>query len=257
MEDQKQVEQDRQRAEVFDALGHPTRLLILKVLSEGSLGFADLKKKTAIESSGHLQHHLTKLDGLIKTDEYGKYCLSDEGKDALITVQTVESSSPEIAKRRHRFNTKIGLVTISLLLVGLLVATSIIAVNSYYQADALRKNSQVHSNFNPFNVIPDDPINEKLFDAPQIKLLSPDNRTYNVNSIPVVFGSANSSATPSILIWVVYSLDGQANQTVTGDSPTGPMVTNLTNGSHTIVLYVKDNHQLSGTSAPVSFTVDV
>ena len=52
LEDQSQVERDRQRAEVFDALGHPTRILILKVLSEGSLGFADLKKKTTIESSG-------------------------------------------------------------------------------------------------------------------------------------------------------------------------------------------------------------
>jgi DNA-binding HxlR family transcriptional regulator len=79
---QKQMDTDRQRAEVFDALGHPTRILILKVLSEGAVGFADLKKKTGIESSGHLQHHLTKLNSLIQTDEYGKYCLSNEGKDA-------------------------------------------------------------------------------------------------------------------------------------------------------------------------------
>jgi hypothetical protein len=35
----------------------------LKALSEGATGFADLKKKTAIESGGHLQHHLTKLNG--------------------------------------------------------------------------------------------------------------------------------------------------------------------------------------------------
>jgi DNA-binding transcriptional ArsR family regulator len=70
-DDQKQIETDRHRAEVFYALGHPTRIQILKVLSEGSLGFADLKKKTGFESSGHLQHHLTKLNGLSKTDEYG------------------------------------------------------------------------------------------------------------------------------------------------------------------------------------------
>jgi len=31
MEDEKQIEQDKQRAEVFDALGHPTRILILAV----------------------------------------------------------------------------------------------------------------------------------------------------------------------------------------------------------------------------------
>ena len=140
------------------------------------------------------------------------------------------------------------------------MVTSVIALNSYNQADALKRSSQTVNSFNPFGILPDNPINAKLFDAPQIKLLSPDNRTYNVNSIPIVFDSvnppANYSSTPSILIWVVYSLDGQANQTVTGDSPTGPMVTNLTNGSHTIVLYVKDNHQLYGTSVPVTFTVD-
>jgi DNA-binding HxlR family transcriptional regulator len=67
-------EKDRQQAEIFDALGHPTRIVILKALSEGPAGFAELKKKTGIESSGHLLHHLNKLNGLVKTDEYGKYC---------------------------------------------------------------------------------------------------------------------------------------------------------------------------------------
>jgi DNA-binding HxlR family transcriptional regulator len=135
MEDEKQIEQDKQRAEVFDALGHPTRILILKVLSEGSLGFADLKKKTGIDSSGHLQHHLTKLNGLIKTDEYGKYCLSDEGKDALLTVQTVESaSSKKEAKEKGHKRFKIGLKPVAFLIVTLLIASSIIAVYEYNQA---------------------------------------------------------------------------------------------------------------------------
>src|SRR5271169_2616326 len=141
MEDEKQVEQDRQRAEIFDALGHPTRILILKVLSEGSLGFADLKKKTGIDSSGHLQHHLTKLNGLIKTDEYGKYCLSEEGKDALLTVQTVENSSPKSytkqkAPRRHfRF----GLKPVAIILIALLIASSAVAVYEYTQTVGLHK----------------------------------------------------------------------------------------------------------------------
>lgn len=135
MEDEKQVEQDRQRAEVFDALGHPTRILILKVLSEGSLGFADLKKKTGFESSGHLQHHLTKLNGLIKTDEYGKYCLSDQGKDALLTVQTVENAIPkkEVKEKGHR-QFKVGIKPVAFLLVALLIASSAIAVYEYNQA---------------------------------------------------------------------------------------------------------------------------
>ena len=100
MEDERQIESDRQRAEVFDALAHPTRIVILKALSEGALGFADLKKKTAIESSGHLQHHLTKLNSLIKTDEYGKYCLSDHGKDAFLTYKRWKMHRQKAMKKR-------------------------------------------------------------------------------------------------------------------------------------------------------------
>ena len=148
MEDQNQVECDRQRAEVFDALGHPTRILILKFLSEGSLGFAELKKGTGIESSGHLQHHLTKLNGLIKTDEYGKYCLSDEGKDALLTVQTVENSSSKQGSIKERAQTghkKVGLKTVAFLLMTLLIASTAIAVYEYNQIVTLQ------SDFNRIN----------------------------------------------------------------------------------------------------------
>ena len=53
MEEGKEIESDLQRAEVFDDLGHPTRIAILKALNEGAVGFAELKKKVAIESSGH------------------------------------------------------------------------------------------------------------------------------------------------------------------------------------------------------------
>ena len=144
MDDEKQVEQDKQRAEVFDALGHPTRILILKALSGGALGFADLKKKTAIDSSGHLQHHLTKLDGLIKTDEYGKYCLSDQGKDALLTVQTVENASmpgtKDTEKNHHpHFNAKI-MKSVSLLLVVLLIASRQLHYTNTVKQQFFRKN---------------------------------------------------------------------------------------------------------------------
>jgi DNA-binding HxlR family transcriptional regulator len=150
MEDQKQIEQDKQRAEVFDALGHPTRILILKVLSEGAVGFADLKKKTSIESSGHLQHHLTKLNGLIKTDEYGKYCLSDEGKDALLTVQTVENASPEkqVKVKGHK-HFRVGIKPVAFLLVALLLASSAIAVYEYSQAVGLHNENTFFKGANP------------------------------------------------------------------------------------------------------------
>ncbi len=153
MEDERQVEDDRQRAEVFDALGHPTRILILKVLNEGAIGFADLKKKTSIESSGHLQHHLTKLNGLIKTDDYGKYCLSDQGKDALLTVQTVENATTKNNVKtktlKHHFSRKVGLKPVAFLLVALLIASSTIAIFEYNQTVSLHKENNFFRGLNP------------------------------------------------------------------------------------------------------------
>jgi DNA-binding HxlR family transcriptional regulator len=197
VEDEGQVANDRQRAEVFDALGHPTRIVILKALSEGPLGFADLKKKTAIDSSGHLQHHLTKLNGLIKTDEYGKYCLSDQGRDALLTVQTVENASGSRIKdtekiRSHRFNSKMVLKSVSLLLVALLIASSAIALYEYNQTTVLQEEfNQLNGKdaaayFNEFGVIPTTNVNSS-FSPPismyQALLIALENEGWNKTSL--------------------------------------------------------------------------
>jgi len=127
------VDQDRQRAEVFDALSHPTRIMILKALSDEVLGFADLKKKLGIESSGHLQHHLSKLDGLVKTDEYGKYTLSDQGEDALLSVQTVERTVRSEAKYDGKFHLpkKNVVLLVAIGLAILLIVSSTLAVVEY------------------------------------------------------------------------------------------------------------------------------
>jgi outer membrane protein assembly factor BamB/DNA-binding HxlR family transcriptional regulator len=144
MENGNEAEKDRQRAEVFDALGHPTRIAILKTLNGGAFGFADLKKKTGIESSGHLQHHLNKLDGLIKTDEYGKYCLSDQGKDALLTVQTVENASESGKKQESesrqppRLKSRRILKLVAFLLAALLIVTSAVTILEYNQIRGLQ-----------------------------------------------------------------------------------------------------------------------
>lgn len=118
-------------AQVFDALGHPTRLRILRLLSDGPLSFAELKKKTNIDSSGHLQHHLTKLNGLIKTDQYGSYGLSDAGNDALFTIQTVENASK---RRNRRFASHDGksrtLLTIAIAALALCLIVSVLYLSN-------------------------------------------------------------------------------------------------------------------------------
>ncbi|HVP22481.1 MAG TPA: winged helix-turn-helix domain-containing protein [Conexivisphaerales archaeon] len=83
----------RERAELFEALGHPIRLEILRALSESPLGFADLKRKVNVTSSGHLTHHLEKLDGLVRTTPEGLYALTDDGKEALRIASTQMQSS--------------------------------------------------------------------------------------------------------------------------------------------------------------------
>jgi DNA-binding transcriptional ArsR family regulator len=129
-----EVDNERRQAEVFDALGHPTRILILKAVSEEPMGFADLKKKLNMESSGHIQHHLNKLGGLIKTDDYGKYTLSDQGKDALISVETVEKVAKSGARqygKAHDGIKNVALKSAVIALAFLLVVSSTIAWLEY------------------------------------------------------------------------------------------------------------------------------
>ena len=71
---------------------------------------------------------------MIKTDEYGKYCLSDEGKDALLTVQTVKKVSPQNAMKKKSnkqfFGGRLGIKSVAFILVAVLVVSSTIALLS-------------------------------------------------------------------------------------------------------------------------------
>jgi DNA-binding HxlR family transcriptional regulator len=174
------IAEDRRRAEVFDALSHPVRILILKALSEGPLGFADLKKKLGIESSGHLQHHLSKLGSLIKTDEYGKYALSDQGKDALLSVETVEKVAESRTKEKKKAfgNSKRKFVwrTAVIALAFLLVASSIIAIFEYNQTLSLQ--NQIRKQDSIINE-----LNNSLSLAQQTVRISADGPVIGTNNI--------------------------------------------------------------------------
>jgi N-acetylneuraminic acid mutarotase len=79
---------------------------------------------------------------------------------------------------------------------------------------------------------------------PQIQITSPKNMTYSKVSLSF---SANRN-----YVWAGYSLDGQANVTVTGTT----QLVNLTNGQHTLVLYANDSLGNMGESSPIYFGVD-
>ena len=73
-------------AELFESISHPTRIHILKLLQKKNLGFAKLKSNLGFSSSGTLSHHLTKLGTLVQTNNQGNYELTDEGREALMTI---------------------------------------------------------------------------------------------------------------------------------------------------------------------------
>ena len=80
---------------------------------------------------------------------------------------------------------------------------------------------------------------------PIVSILSPENETYNANNIPLIF-TVNETTS-----WMGYSLDGQNNVTITGNTTIFVL-----DGSHTITLYANDTDGNMGFSGVVYFTVD-
>jgi hypothetical protein len=82
---------------------------------------------------------------------------------------------------------------------------------------------------------------------PKIALLSPINQVFNESSIPLFF------TVDKQVSWMGYSLDGQGNITVTGNST----ITELTNGLHNITVYAEDTFGNEGASETIVFNIDV
>ena len=134
---QGEPEFNQARAEVFEALGHPVRIRLLQTLERGPVGFAELKKAVGIDSSGHLSFHLGKLEGLLRTDQDGRYSLTDEGREALrIISATREEGSGGIVVRVPRLPSRNA--ALAALVVGLLVMASL-AVYQQQQIDGLNQ----------------------------------------------------------------------------------------------------------------------
>jgi hypothetical protein len=81
---------------------------------------------------------------------------------------------------------------------------------------------------------------------PNIEVFSPENKTYTTNSVSLSF------AVNEPTLWRGYSLDGQANVTVFGDIT----LPGLSEGSHSLVVYVKDIAGNTGASGLVYFAVE-
>jgi len=83
--------------------------------------------------------------------------------------------------------------------------------------------------------------------APKVSVLSPRDSLYNISDVPLNF-IANE-----LLSKVTYSLDGQENVTISGNTT----LTGLPNGSHNLTVYATDQYGNTGVSEAVYFSVEV
>jgi hypothetical protein len=81
--------------------------------------------------------------------------------------------------------------------------------------------------------------------SPTISILSPQNTTYDVTEAPLTFAVSETTS------WISYSLDGQANITITGNIT----LTGLPYGSHTLTVYVTDKAGNSEISETIYFII--
>jgi len=83
---------------------------------------------------------------------------------------------------------------------------------------------------------------------PVIAILSPENTTYTSTSVDLTLDINKATS------WIGYSLDGEANVTMTGTTTT---LTDLSLGSHNVIVYANDTTAgLMGASAKVYFTIE-
>lgn len=83
-------------------------------------------------------------------------------------------------------------------------------------------------------------------ERPIIILLHPENKTYTTSSVSLTF-FVNEEVS-----WIGYSLDGNTNTTISGNST----LSDLANGSHTLVIYARDDAGNTWSSTILHFSVD-
>jgi parallel beta-helix repeat protein len=85
---------------------------------------------------------------------------------------------------------------------------------------------------------------------PRVSLGSPLNQTYDDSGVPLNF-SVNVLSPVKSVNWTGYSLDGQQNVTITGNTT----LTALSSGLHNVTVYANDTYGNMGASETLTFTI--
>jgi len=79
-----------------------------------------------------------------------------------------------------------------------------------------------------------------------VSISSPENKTYSADGVPLTFTVSEFTS------WIGYSLDGQMNMTITGNTT----LHGLPDGTHSITVYANDTTGNVGASEMVYFTIE-
>jgi len=82
--------------------------------------------------------------------------------------------------------------------------------------------------------------------VPKFAVVSPENKTYTSSNVSLAF-TVNKPA-----VWMGYSLDGQENVTITGNTT----IAGLSNGLHNVTVYANDTFGNNGVSQTILFTIN-
>ena len=82
--------------------------------------------------------------------------------------------------------------------------------------------------------------------SPNIEILSPENKTYTTSPISLSFTVDEATS------WIGYSLDGQANVTITGNT----LISDLSDGSHGLIVYAEDTAGNMRASETIFFSIE-
>ncbi|MEM3703245.1 MAG: winged helix-turn-helix domain-containing protein [Candidatus Bathyarchaeia archaeon] len=123
--------------DLFEAVSHPLRVEILKLLAKRPMRFADIKRELKIDSSGLLDFHLKRLNNLIGVSE-GLYVLNERGYAALQAVEVISKHGWQ--KRAFclnllmciMMNVYAFLVNIEWIPIMLIVTTAWMTIYSYW-----------------------------------------------------------------------------------------------------------------------------
>lgn len=144
-------------------------------------------------------------------------------------------------------NHTIAIITLNATTTGLTTLEfSVLKISGYYPETKL---SIIYVDY-PKKPLPD---NYSLIEStitvgnppPTITIMSPQNTTYSETPVNLTFTLSEPAH------WIGYSLDGQANETITGNT-----TINISDGSHHLRIYANDTGDNMGSSLKIYFTVD-